>query len=116
MEDEGAGPRLLRRPPPHRQQHQRPPLPRLQPRPQAQTAADWEKQYASNLDNASLKKGLKVFWFATGKDDGLITTTNATVELFKKHGFNPIMKESAGGHTWINWRDYLNEFAPMLFQ
>ncbi len=70
----------------------------------------------ANLDNASLKKGLKLFWFATGKEDGLITTTNATVELFKKHGFNPIMKETPGGHTWINWRDYLNEFAPMLFQ
>ena len=40
------------------------------------------------LDNADLKKGLKVFWFATGKDDGLITTTNATVDLFKKHGFD----------------------------
>ncbi len=84
--------------------------------PQAPTAADWEKDNAATLDNASLKKGLKLFWFATGKDDGLITTTNATVELFKKHGFNPVMKESSGGHTWINWRDYLNEFAPMLFQ
>jgi len=84
--------------------------------PPAPTAADWEKEHAANLDNASLKKGLKLFWFATGKDDGLITTTNATVELFKKHGFNPIMKETPGGHTWLNWRDYLNEFAPMLFQ
>ena len=80
------------------------------------TAAEWEKQYASILDNPGLKKGLKVFWFATGKDDGLITTTNATVDLFKKHGFSPSMKESAGGHTWINWRDYLNEFAPLLFR
>jgi len=60
-------------------------------------AADWEKTDAANLDNVSLKKGLKVFWFATGKDDGLITTTNATVELFKKHGFSPIMKETSGG-------------------
>lgn len=83
---------------------------------QTPTAADWEKQHASKLDDAGLKKGLKVFWFATGKDDGLITTTNATVELLKKHGFNPTMKESAGGHTWINWRDYLNEFAPLLFR
>jgi enterochelin esterase-like enzyme len=84
--------------------------------PQAPTAADWEKEHQANLSNASLKKGLKLFWFATGKDDGLIATTNATVELFKKHGFNPIMKETAGGHTWLNWRDYLNDFAPMLFQ
>ena len=84
--------------------------------PPAPTAADWEKENAATLDNAGLKKGLKVFWFATGKDDFLLTTTNATVELFKKHGFNPVYKETAGGHTWINWRDYLNEFAPMLFQ
>ena len=46
-----------------------------------------------------------MFWFATGKDDFLLTTTNATVELFKKHGFNVVYKETAGGHTWINWRD-----------
>jgi enterochelin esterase-like enzyme len=84
--------------------------------PQAPTAAEWEKENATTLDNANLKKGLKVFWFATGKDDFLLSTTNATVELFKKHGFNPVMKETSGGHTWINWRDYLNEFAPMLFQ
>ena len=84
--------------------------------PQSLTATDFEKQHASRLDDASLKKGLKLFWFATGKDDGLITTTNATVELLKRHGFNPIMKETPGGHTWINWREYLNEFAPMLFR
>ena len=59
---------------------------------------------------------MKLFWFATGKDDFLLTTTNATVDLFKKHGFTPVYKETSGGHTWVNWRDYLNEFAPMLFQ
>ena len=25
-------------------------------------------------------------------------------------------RESAGAHTWINWRSYLNETAPLLFQ
>lgn len=77
---------------------------------------EWAKANAATLDNAALKKGLKLFWFATGKDDFLLQTTNATVDLFKKHGFNVVYKESAGGHTWINWRDYLNEFAPQLFQ
>jgi enterochelin esterase family protein len=86
------------------------------PAPAAPTVEEWEKTNAATLDNANLKKGLKLFWFATGKDDGLITTTNATVELFKKHGFTPVFKESSGGHTWINWRDYLSEFAPQLFQ
>ena len=70
----------------------------------------------AELDNAAARKGLKLLWLSTGLDDRLITTTKATVDLFKKHGFEPIMKESPGGHTWINWRNYLNEFAPLLFQ
>ena len=68
------------------------------------------------LADANLKKGLKLLWFSTGKEDFLLGTTTATVDLFKKHGFDPVYKESAGGHTWMNWRDYLNEFAPQLFQ
>jgi enterochelin esterase family protein len=36
--------------------------------------------------------------------------------MLKEHGFKPVFLESAGGHTWLNWRDYLNEFAPQLFQ
>jgi enterochelin esterase family protein len=84
--------------------------------PPAQTAAEWEKENAAALDNASLKKGLKLMWFSTGKDDFLLTTTQATLELLKKHGFTPVFKETAGGHTWLNWRDYLVEFAPQLFQ
>ena len=76
----------------------------------------WEEQHKETLDNAKLKKGLKLIWFATGKDDFLIQTSRGTVDLLKKHGFDVAFKESSGGHTWINWRDYLNEFAPQLFQ
>ena len=36
--------------------------------------------------------------------------------MLKKHGFNPVFKETPGAHTWIVWRNYLNEFAPQLFQ
>jgi enterochelin esterase-like enzyme len=75
----------------------------------------WEEQNKANLDNPALKKDLKLFWFSTGKDDGLIATSKATVELLKKHGFNATFEESSGAHTWINWRNYLDEFAPRLF-
>ena len=85
--------------------------------PQLSAAGEaWEKQNLAKLDSAELKKGLKLFWFSTGKEDFLLNTTRGTVTLFKKHGFNPVSEESAGGHTWINWRNYLNEFAPKLFQ
>jgi enterochelin esterase-like enzyme len=76
----------------------------------------WEQQHLAELDNSSVKQGLKLFWFATGKEDMLLPTTKATVELFKKHGYQPEFQESAGAHTWTNWREYLNEFAPRLFQ
>jgi enterochelin esterase-like enzyme len=76
----------------------------------------WEEQHLAELDNSAARKGLKLFWFSTGVDDGLITTTRATVEMLKKHGFTPVFKESPGAHTWINWRNYLDEFAPQLFQ
>jgi enterochelin esterase family protein len=76
----------------------------------------WEQENAAKLDDAKAKDGLKLLWFSTGSQDFLLNGTRQTVELLKKHGFNPEFKESAGGHTWINWRNYLNEFAPQLFR
>jgi enterochelin esterase-like enzyme len=76
----------------------------------------WEQQHLTELDGVSGKKDWKLFWFSTGKDDFLLNTTKATVELFKKHGYHPVFEESAGAHTWTNWREYLNQFAPQLFQ
>ena len=84
--------------------------------PQDESGPTWEQQNKEALDNAELKKGLKLIWFATGKEDFLIETSRSTVELLKKHGFDVVFKETAGAHTWINWRNYLNEFASQLFQ
>ena len=84
--------------------------------PAAAGPVEWEKVNAAKLDDANLKKGLKLLWFGTGKEDFLLSTTNATVDLFKRHGFSPVFVESPGGHTWINWRNYLSEFAPQLFR
>jgi enterochelin esterase family protein len=78
-------------------------------------APDFETIHKADLDNPALKKGTKLIWLSTGVDDGLIANTKTTVEMLKKHGFNPVFKESPGAHTWINWRNYLNEFAPQLF-
>ncbi len=75
----------------------------------------WEQQHMAELDNPPRKKAWKLFWFSTGKDDLLLSTSKATVEMFQKHGFKPKFHESAGAHTWTNWREYLNEFAPQLF-
>jgi enterochelin esterase-like enzyme len=79
-------------------------------------SSEWEDRHRGQLDDASLKRGLNLVWFSTGRDDRLLDTTTATVDLLKRHGFSVTYEESAGGHTWINWREYLNEFAPALFQ
>jgi enterochelin esterase-like enzyme len=82
----------------------------------AAAGPSWEEQHREVLDNAELKKGLKLVWFATGRDDFLVTTSRATVEMLRKHGFDVVYEETDGAHTWINWRHYLSEFAPQLFQ
>lgn len=78
--------------------------------------ATWEERNKAILDDPDLKKGLKLVWFATGSEDFLLETSRATVDALKRHGFGVVFKETSGGHTWINWREYLNEFAPLLFR
>lgn len=88
------------------------------PRPNApaREGPSYEEHHQPILKNADLKEGLKLFWFATGKDDFLVETSRATVEMFKKHQFDVVYEEGDGGHTWIVWRQYLHRFAPQLFQ
>ncbi len=78
--------------------------------------AAWEQRFTDALDDASLKHGLKLLWFSTGKDDFVLDTTKATVAMLERHGFDVEYHESGGGHTWINWREYLASFAPQLFK
>ncbi len=76
----------------------------------------WEAAHLEDLDNPALKKGTKLVWLSTGVNDSLLPNTRSTVEILKKHGFQPVFAESPGGHTWINWRNYLIAFAPLLFK
>jgi enterochelin esterase family protein len=84
--------------------------------PPAPPGPRFEEVHRAVLTNPSLKQGLKLFWFATGDQDFLLQTSRATVELFRNYGFDVVYRETSGGHTWTNWRLYLNEFAPQLFQ
>jgi enterochelin esterase-like enzyme len=94
----------------------RPPVPGAPTPPPPPPGPSWEEKHKADLENAALKKGLKLFWFATGKDDFLVDNTRKTVDFFKSRGFTPVYNETDGAHTWTNWRNYLTEFAPRLFQ
>jgi len=82
----------------------------------APAGPSWEERHKAALDNPELKKGLKLVWFATGKEDFLLRTSQATVEMLRKHQFEVVYHETPGAHTWANWRDYLQQFAALLFQ
>jgi len=56
---------------------------------------------------------LKVLWFATGVDDALMPATKSTVDLLKRHGFAPVLKESPGGHTREPRRPHVAQLAQL---
>ena len=76
----------------------------------------WEEAHATALDAASTKEGLRLFWFGCGKEDFLLGTAKASVAMFEGHGLDVEYVETDGGHTWFNWRDYLADLTPRLFQ
>ncbi len=59
--------------------------------------------------------GYKLYWIGIGKADFLfknVTDYRAKLDGF---GMKYTYRESEGGHTWTNWRTYLSEFIPLLF-
>jgi enterochelin esterase-like enzyme len=83
----------------------------------SETSSPWLTKHEAALNDAKLKEGLKLVWFATGKDDFLLKTTQATVKVLRDHKFDVTYEETDGGHTWIKWREhYLPEFAQKLFK
>ncbi len=82
-----------------------------------QTNADFEQRNAAFLGSADkLNKEIRLFSISVGDKDFTLAGSKNLAELLKKHDVRCELHISGGGHTWINWRHYLNEFAPRLFQ
>ena len=62
------------------------------------------------------RNGLKLYWIAMGKTDGLYQSTIDFCKQLDDIGMKYTYRESEGGHTWTNWRMYLTEFVPLLFK
>lgn len=71
---------------------------------------------SKGMNDQEAKKKLKLVWFATGKEDFLLETSRATVKTLKDKGFEVTYNETDGGHTWLNWRDYLRDYSQLLFK
>ena len=56
-----------------------------------------------------------LYWIAIGKDDFLYDENVKLRQLLDAARMRYTYVESAGGHSWANWRDYLQQFVPLLF-
>jgi enterochelin esterase family protein len=82
-----------------------------------QTNADFEKRNAAFLSSADkLNKQIKLFSISVGDKDFALNGSKNLAELLKKNGIKHEFNLSGGGHTWINWRQYLNDYAQKLFR
>ena len=62
------------------------------------------------------KSGVKFYWLGAGTTDMARTGTVALSEDVKKLGFNTSYKEIPGSHYWFLWRDFLGDYATILFK
>lgn len=67
---------------------------------------------------AELKKaGVKLYWHGCGTYDFLWDMNQALKKTMEDADMdNYVFFESGGGHSWDNWRMYLDTFAPLLFK
>ena len=66
--------------------------------------------------SALKKAGVKLYFLACGDADFLFEGSKALDKTLTEQGLDHVFFVSDGGHTWANWRLYLNTFAPKLFK
>ncbi|HEX9002478.1 MAG TPA: alpha/beta hydrolase-fold protein, partial [Blastocatellia bacterium] len=83
-----------------------------------QATADFEKRNAAFLENsAKVNQQIKLFAITCGEKDTLAFAGSKNLaEILKKRGIKHDLQITPGAHTWINWRQYLNEYAQKLFR
>jgi enterochelin esterase-like enzyme len=68
------------------------------------------------LKNPRLNEELKLLWLSIGKDDFLLKDAERFHQFLKKHDIHLRWTVTAGSHEWPVWREYLRDFAPVLFR
>jgi enterochelin esterase-like enzyme len=77
----------------------------------------WEKRNEKFLAAVTqVNSTVKRLEIVVGDQDFALAGSKALSEVLKKRGIEHELRTTGGGHTWINWRHYLNELAPKLFR
>ncbi|NDV95919.1 esterase [Dysgonomonas sp. 521] len=82
--------------------------------PNAEDVQKAQDEFVKKLE-VQKKNGFKLYWIACGTTDFLYKGVVDSMKKMDEIGFKYTYRESGGGHTWDNWRIYLTEFAPQLF-
>lgn len=62
------------------------------------------------------KAGYKLYWIGCGDEDFTFESAKNLDAALTRNGLEHTFFISGGGHTWANWRIYLNTFGPLLFK
>ena len=79
----------------------------------AQAEQDHPQAFA---DVAATNKKLKLFYIYCGVDDTLFASNKSFHEFLDQKQIKHNFIETKEAHVWRNWRDYLADFTPRLFQ
>ncbi|MGE0020687.1 MAG: alpha/beta hydrolase-fold protein [Draconibacterium sp.] len=60
--------------------------------------------------------GYKLYWIGCGETDFVWEMAKNLDAALTRNGMEHTFYVTDGGHTWANWRKYLNTFAPLLFR
>jgi enterochelin esterase-like enzyme len=65
---------------------------------------------------AETNQALRLLWVGCGTSDGAFAASKGFSEFLTAHRIAHTFRATDGAHTWMVWRRYLNEIAPLLFQ
>lgn len=78
---------------------------------------DIGKTYGAAFANPKeINHKLRLLWFGCGKEDSLFAPAQNLDAFLKEREITHTFRPSDGAHTWMNWRLYLSEVAPLLFR
>ena len=80
-------------------------------------ASSYPKTYASLVAHADeANKRLKLVWIGCGREDSLFGQSKGLSDFLTANHVKHTFRETDGAHTWMVWRRYLHEIAPLLFR
>ncbi|HEX7088110.1 MAG TPA: alpha/beta hydrolase-fold protein [Vicinamibacterales bacterium] len=83
----------------------------------ADRTAEFERRAAAFLKDAeTINRSYAVLDVTIGDRDFLLEAAKNLSAVLTKHGIEHAFEIGTGGHTWINWRQYLHRLAPRLFK